>query len=113
MASNSVSMAVQRFGRRFGLRLRPETQRRLSFVVIIGGSTLLLLWLLYISVWQPLTQTLGLPPGVTAQDPAINTKLLQTVLQQKADRLQPFNSVFQPGWQQFFQPPHPSSSPTP
>ncbi len=81
------------------------------FYVFLACAALVLGWLLFNNVWRPLQQEVGLPPGVSNQNPVLQEDLLQGINEGRQHRLQ-YRSKSYIGWQRLFIPP-PTPLPTP
>ena len=60
---------------------------RLIQVVLCVCALIVSLILMYIYAWRALNQDIGLPPGISAQDPALNIKTLQEFNQDRVERV--------------------------
>jgi len=55
-------------------------------LVIILLSGVMVWWLLYGNVWRPLQQPVGLPPGVSRQNPVLDSGWLQGIVGSRLER---------------------------
>ncbi|MEX1997972.1 MAG: hypothetical protein WEA04_04870 [Candidatus Andersenbacteria bacterium] len=62
-------------------------------VIFIG--VLLLAYMLYLNVWQPLRQEVELPPGVTPTNPELDVTRLKEINNQRSQRFQSIRRNFE------------------
>lgn len=69
-------------------RIRLNRSRiRFLHIALSVSAIVVSIALMYVYVWRAVNQDIGLPPGVSAQDPVLNKEALQILNQQRVDRV--------------------------
>lgn len=102
----------QRRSQRLGFLLAQQIGSRPIRLLMILAAVIGACWLVYINGWLPLQQHVALPVGVTEHNPELNVSLLQTINNQRVERVQHHSRPYI-GVEKLFIQPSPSSTPKP
>lgn len=81
------------------------------YYILLTIAVLIVAWMLWVNVWQPLQEEAGLPGNLSGQNPGLQEELVQGINDGRRHRLE-YRAKSYNGYQRLFNP-LPSVSPTP